>query len=59
VTELLLALPTLYGRDDVLERAERLVKNPRSEAALANLAEIYRLLRVYGLADAVVLDLGE
>ena len=59
VTELLLALPTLYGRGDVLERAERLVKNPRSEAALANLAEIYRLLRVYGLADAVVLDLGE
>ncbi len=47
VTELLLALPTLYGRGDVLERAERLVKNPRSEAALANLAEIYRLLRVY------------
>ncbi len=59
VTELLLALPTLYGRGDVLERAERLVKNSRSEAALANLAEIYRLLRVYGLADAVVLDLGE
>src|SRR6266478_3574440 len=59
VTELLLALPTLYGRGDVLERAERLVKNPRSEAALANLAEIYRLLRVYGLADAVLLDLGE
>src|SRR6266851_1893401 len=49
VTELLLALPALYGRGDVLDRAERLVKNPRSEAALANLAEIYRLLRAYGL----------
>ncbi|HET8578637.1 MAG TPA: ATP phosphoribosyltransferase regulatory subunit [Methylomirabilota bacterium] len=59
VTELLLALPTLYGRGDVLDRAERLVKNPRSEAALANLAEVYRLLRVYGLADTVLLDLGE
>src|SRR5882724_1249988 len=59
VTELLLALPTLYGRGDVLERAERLVKNPRSEAALANLAEVYRLLTVYGLADSVLLDLGE
>jgi len=59
VTELLLALPTLYGRGDVLDRAERLVKNPRSEAALANLAEIYRLLRAYGLADSVLLDLGE
>ena len=59
VSELLLALPTLYGRGDVLDRAERLVKNARSEAALANLAEVYRLLRAYGLADSVLLDLGE
>ena len=59
VTELLLALPTLYGRGDVLDRAERLVKSSRSEAALKNLAEVYRLLRAYGLADSVVLDLGE
>jgi len=59
VAELLLALPSLYGRGDVLERAEGLVKNRRSEAALANLAEVYRLLRAYGLADAALLDLGE
>ncbi len=59
MTELLLALPALYGRGDVLDRAERLVKNARSEAALRNLAEVYRLLRAYGLADSVLLDLGE
>jgi ATP phosphoribosyltransferase regulatory subunit len=59
VTELLLALPLLYGRGDVLDRAKRSVKSARSEAALANLAEVYRLLRVYGLADSVLLDLGE
>lgn len=59
VTELLLALPTLYGRGDVLDRAERLVKSARSEAALANVAEVYRLLHAYGLADSVLLDLGE
>jgi ATP phosphoribosyltransferase regulatory subunit len=59
VGDLLLALPGLYGRADVLDRAERLVKNPRSEAALRNLAEVYRLLTVYGLADSVLLDLGE
>jgi len=59
VTELLLALPGLYGRGDVIERAGRLVKNARSEDALANLAEVYRLLRLYGLADSVLLDLGE
>ena len=59
VGELLLALPSLYGRADVLDRAELLVKNPRSEAALKNLAEVYRLLTVYGLAESVLLDLGE
>ena len=59
VTELLLALPSLYGRGEVIARAERLVKNARSEAALRNLSEVYRLLGLYGLADAVLLDLGE
>lgn len=57
--ELLLALPGLYGRGDVLGRAERLIKSARSEDALTNLAEVYRLLGVYGLADSVLLDLGE
>jgi ATP phosphoribosyltransferase regulatory subunit len=57
--ELLLALPDLFGREEVLERGARLVKNPRSERALANLAEVHRLLRVYGLAEAVILDLGD
>ncbi len=57
--ELLRALPTLYGRSDVLERAGRLISNPRSERALANLAEVHRLLTVYGLANSVIVDLGE
>jgi ATP phosphoribosyltransferase regulatory subunit len=57
--ELLLALPDLFGREEVLERARSLVKNPRSEKALANLAEVHRLLRAYGLDEAVTLNLGE
>ncbi|MBI4242023.1 MAG: ATP phosphoribosyltransferase regulatory subunit [Candidatus Rokubacteria bacterium] len=57
--ELLLALPSLFGREEVLERAGALVKNRRSERALANLAEVHRLLRVYGLADSIILDRGE
>ncbi|OGL12135.1 MAG: ATP phosphoribosyltransferase regulatory subunit [Candidatus Rokubacteria bacterium RIFCSPHIGHO2_02_FULL_69_13] len=57
--ELLVALPDLFGREEVLERGARLVKNPRSDRALANLAEVHRLLRAYGLADAGILDLGE
>jgi ATP phosphoribosyltransferase regulatory subunit len=57
--ELLMALPTLFGREEVLGRTGALVKNPRSERALANLAEVHRLLRVYGLAESIILDLGE
>jgi ATP phosphoribosyltransferase regulatory subunit len=57
--ECLLALPSLHGRADVLARAARLADNPRSEHAVANLAEVHRLLTAYGLADAIVLDLGE
>ncbi|MBI3635683.1 MAG: ATP phosphoribosyltransferase regulatory subunit [Candidatus Rokubacteria bacterium] len=59
VGEALLALPTLFGGEDVLRRAAPLAKNARSERALRNLAEVHRLLTIYGLADAVVLDLGE
>jgi ATP phosphoribosyltransferase regulatory subunit len=59
VGDALLALPTLVGSEEVLERASRLVKNARSQKALANLAEVYRLLGVYEPAAAVVLDLGE
>ncbi len=59
VGDALLALPTLVGRDDALARAGRLVRNARSERALENLSEVYRLVRIYGLADAVLLDLGE
>ena len=59
VAEALLALPTLFGRADVLERAATFARTPRAERALANLVEVYRLLGIYGLADSVLLDLGE
>ena len=58
-SEVLLALPTLYGRAEVLARAAALVQNPRSERALASLAEVHRLLTAYGLTEAIMLDLGE
>jgi ATP phosphoribosyltransferase regulatory subunit len=59
VGEALLALPTLFGRGEVLERAAGLARNARSERALANLTEVNRLLGIYGLAESVLLDLGE
>jgi ATP phosphoribosyltransferase regulatory subunit len=59
VADALLALPTLFGHAEVLDRAAGLAQNARSERALGNLIEVYRLLTIYGLADAVLLDLGE
>jgi ATP phosphoribosyltransferase regulatory subunit len=57
--DLLLALPGLSGRAEVIQRAAALVQNARSEQAVAGLAEVHRLLGAYGLDDAVILDLGE
>ncbi|MGH7392567.1 MAG: ATP phosphoribosyltransferase regulatory subunit [Candidatus Rokuibacteriota bacterium] len=59
VGDALLALPGLFGGGEVLDRAAALARNPRSERAVANLAEVHRLLGIYGLAEAVRLDLGE
>ena len=59
VGEALLALPSLFGHAEVLERASVHARNERSARALANLSEVHRLLTIYGLADVVLLDLGE
>jgi ATP phosphoribosyltransferase regulatory subunit len=59
VADALLALPTLFGHAEVLERAGALARGERAARAVANLAEVYRLLTIYGLAERVLLDLGE
>ena len=58
VGDALCALPTLFGHAAVLEQAAVHARNERSARALENLSEVYRLLTIYGLADAVLLDLG-
>src|SRR5439155_16608933 len=47
VGEALLALPSLFGHEAVLDRAAGFARNKRSAKALANLAEVYRLLTIY------------
>ncbi len=59
VGDALCALPALFGDASVLEQAAGHARNERSARALANLSEVYRLLTIYGLADRVLLDLGE
>ena len=54
--ELLRRLPDLVGGPEVLDQARAL---DASSAALDRLAHVYRLLQAYGIAERVILDLGE
>jgi ATP phosphoribosyltransferase regulatory subunit len=56
--ELLLRFPALRGGPEILDAAGGLVRNKRSEAALAELARVRDLLVAHGIGDVVVLDLG-
>lgn len=57
--EAILALPSLCGGADVIERARHLTANPAAQAALDHLAQVYRLLTLDGYAEHIILDLGE
>ena len=59
VKQAILDLPTLYGGKEILARAARQARNRRSQEALANLTQVYEILEHYGLADRVIIDLGE
>jgi ATP phosphoribosyltransferase regulatory subunit len=56
--ELLLRFPALRGGAEILQAAGGLVRNRRSERALAELAEVQALLVAHGLGEVVSLDLG-
>jgi ATP phosphoribosyltransferase regulatory subunit len=56
--ELLLRFPALRGGPEILDAAGGLVRNRRSEVALAELARVRELLIAQGIGDVVVLDLG-
>jgi ATP phosphoribosyltransferase regulatory subunit len=56
--ELLLRFPALRGGAEILQAAGGLVRNRRSETALAELAKVRELLVAHGIAQVVNLDLG-
>src|SRR5205807_4353701 len=56
--ELLLRFPALRGGREILDAAGGLVRNRRSEVALAELAQVRDLLVSHGIGDVVNLDLG-
>lgn len=54
-----LDLPTLYGGKEIMARAAGGARNRRAQEALANLVQVYEILENYGLADRVIIHLGE
>jgi len=56
--DLLLRFPALRGGSEILQAAGGLVRNQRSERALAELAEVLEILVAHGLGEVVSLDLG-
>jgi len=56
--EFILQMPTLRGRGEVLEKAEKAVNNKLSLSALKEIKKVYNLLRDYGLEEHVLIDLG-
>jgi ATP phosphoribosyltransferase regulatory subunit len=56
----ILEAPTLYGREEVLERGRAIAGRDRSQRdALERLADLYRLLQSSGQGEHLLLDLGE
>jgi ATP phosphoribosyltransferase regulatory subunit len=53
------ALPRLFGGRDVLTKAQEIVTNSRSCAALENLRQVLDILDIHGVADFLSIDLGE
>ena len=51
-------IPQLQGGVEILETAKKISDNEKSHRALENLAEIYKLLKIYGVADKIIFDLG-
>lgn len=52
-------LTTLYGGEAVLEKAKAWAVTEQSRSALDNLIQVYDVLKTYGLAEHIIIDLGE
>ncbi len=57
--EALLAMPTMFGGRDVLDRAHNLSVNKKAKTALDNLSDVLDTIELYGLMDYITVDLGE
>lgn len=59
IAQLIERIPFLYGHPmEVIKRAKKLYLTDRLSETLDYLIEVYEILKIYGLEDRIVLDLG-
>lgn len=58
-SSIVLEIPGLFGGDDILKKADKLIKNIGPVEGLKNLWKTYDLLTSYGFKDLLLIDLGE
>lgn len=56
VKDALLALPDLFGEEDVLERAAEITDNPKARAAVERMKRMYKILGEYECRDSISFD---
>lgn len=54
----IMALPTLFGGEEVFARAEELTKNEEALSALHHLKQVYAILKSFSLENYISIDLG-
>lgn len=57
--QVLLQIPGLFGKVEVLHKAANLTQSRAALAALDNLARVYDVVTTYGLEDHVLIDLSD
>lgn len=57
-SEAIMALPALFGGEEVFERAEKLTDNPDALNSLNHLKKVYAILKSFGLEKYISVDLG-
>jgi ATP phosphoribosyltransferase regulatory subunit len=55
----LLQIPSLFGKTEVFEKAANLVESQAAAMALQNLVQVYDMLKTYGLEDRILIDLSD
>jgi len=56
--ESIMALPTLFGGEEVLKKAAAFTENKKALSALENIKNVYKLLAEFGYEKYIAIDLG-